>query len=185
MAPLRRARFGSYGAGSIVHRPLWVFGPQHMAIGADVLILRAWLSVEWPAWNAVTPVLSIGDRTQIGHHVTLSALERVTIEADVTIGAYTSVVDANHTFSRGIPNVMSNPSEAAPIRIGRGTWLAHRVAVMPGADIGRCCIVGANSVVRGTLPDFAIAAGSPARVVGEVPQRTELERQLQVSDGAP
>jgi acetyltransferase-like isoleucine patch superfamily enzyme len=30
------------------------------------------------------------------------------------------------------------------------------------------CIVGANSLVRGELPDCAIEVGAPARVVGEV-----------------
>lgn len=178
MAPYRGRQFGAFGERSVVHRPLWVFGPQHMAIGVDVLVLRPWLSVEWGAWGAPAPVLSIGDRTQIGHHVTLSAHEHIAIEEDVTIGAYGSIVDANHTYSQGRPNVMSNPSESAPIHIGRGTWLAHRVAVTAGAHIGRCCIIGANSVVRGPIPDFAVAAGVPARVVGEVPQKAELAEQL-------
>jgi acetyltransferase-like isoleucine patch superfamily enzyme len=63
---------------------------------------------------------------------------------------------------------MHNPLATAPIRIGRGTWIAERVAVLRGADIGRCCIIGANSVVKGTIPDYSIAVGSPARVVGTV-----------------
>jgi acetyltransferase-like isoleucine patch superfamily enzyme len=40
------------------------------------------------------------------------------------------------------------------------------VAVLRGADIGRRCIIGANSVVRGHIPDNSIAVGAPARVVG-------------------
>jgi acetyltransferase-like isoleucine patch superfamily enzyme len=63
---------------------------------------------------------------------------------------------------------MHNSVATAPIRIGRGTWLAERVAVLRGSSIGRCCIVGANSVVRGELPDYSIAVGTPARVVGTV-----------------
>ncbi len=84
------------------------------------------------------------------------------------IGAYTSVIDSDHTFAQGRPNVMHNSLVTAPITIGRGTWLAERVAVLRGSVIGRCCIVGANSVVRGELPDYSIAAGAPARVVGHV-----------------
>ena len=38
--------------------------------------------------------------------------------------------------------------------------------MLRGADIGRCCIIGANSVVRGEIPDYSIAVGAPARVVG-------------------
>jgi acetyltransferase-like isoleucine patch superfamily enzyme len=42
------------------------------------------------------------------------------------------------------------------------------VAVLKGAQIGECCVIGANSVVRGEIPPFSVAVGAPARVVGEV-----------------
>lgn len=37
--------------------------------------------------------------------------------------------------------------------------------ILPGADIGRNVTVAAGSVVRGIVPDHAVVAGSPARVV--------------------
>jgi acetyltransferase-like isoleucine patch superfamily enzyme len=37
--------------------------------------------------------------------------------------------------------------------------------VLPGANIGKHVAVGANSVVTGTLPDYCVAVGSPARVI--------------------
>jgi acetyltransferase-like isoleucine patch superfamily enzyme len=37
--------------------------------------------------------------------------------------------------------------------------------VLPGATIGRHVVIGANSVVRGEIPDNCIAAGNPAVVV--------------------
>jgi acetyltransferase-like isoleucine patch superfamily enzyme len=55
---------------------------------------------------------------------------------------------------------------SSPVRVGAGTWIGERVAVLRGANIGRCCIIGANSVVRGEIPDYSIAVGAPARVVG-------------------
>jgi acetyltransferase-like isoleucine patch superfamily enzyme len=61
---------------------------------------------------------------------------------------------------------MHNPLVSTPVRIGEGTWIGERVAVLRGADIGRCCMIGANSVVRGEIPDYSIAVGAPARVVG-------------------
>lgn len=140
-----------------------------MSVGVGVLILRgASLSVEGTAWGRGAPLLRIGDRVGIRPYCVISVSESVTIEDDVIIGSFSSVVDSNHTFDAGNPNVMHNPVTSAPIRVGKGSWLAERVAVLAGADIGRCCIVGANSVVRGTLPDFSIAAGAPARVIGQV-----------------
>ncbi|QJF53117.1 CatB-related O-acetyltransferase [Roseobacter ponti] len=48
--------------------------------------------------------------------------------------------------------------------IGHDVWLGYGALVMPGARIGNGVIVGAGSVVRGTLPDYCIATGNPAVV---------------------
>lgn len=169
MRPYWSRRFHSFGENAIVHRPGSLFGAHQIAIGDHSLILAGcYLSVETPAWAREEPVLRIGDRVGIRPYCMLSASESIVIEDDVIIGAFSSVIDSDHTFAEGRPNVMHNSVATGPIRIGRGTWLAERVAVLRGASIGRCCIIGANSVVRGELPDYAIAAGAPAKVVGQV-----------------
>ena len=169
MRPYWRRRFQAFGEGAIVHRPGGVFGAHQIAIGSGSLILGGcYLSVETRAWSRLAPVLSIGARVGIRPYCMISASESIVIDDDVIIGAFSSVIDSDHTFAEGRPNVMQNSVSAEPIHIGRGAWLAERVAVLRGSSIGRCCIVGANSVVRGELPDYSIAAGAPARVVGEV-----------------
>jgi lipopolysaccharide O-acetyltransferase len=168
-APWWRRRFHHFGDGAILHKPTWVYGPQQISIGAHSLVLQGtWLSVESQAWDKPAPALAIGKRVGIRPYCMISAAEQIVIEDDVIIAAFSSVIDSDHTYALGRPNVMHNPLETAPIRIGRGTWIAERVAVLRGADIGRCCIIGANSVVKGTIPDYSIAVGSPARVVGQV-----------------
>jgi abequosyltransferase len=167
--PYWRQRFHAFGENAIVYRPGSVFGAQQIAIGDYSLILAGcYLSVETPAWSRPAPVLSIGDRVGIRPYCMISASESIVIEDDVIIGAFSSLIDSDHTFAEGRPNVMHNSVATGPIRVGRGTWLAERVAVLRGASIGRCCMVGANSVVRGELPDYAIAVGAPAKVVGQV-----------------
>ena len=52
-----------------------------------------------------------------------------------------------------------------PVRIGNGSWLGYGTVVLPGADIGEHVVIGANSVVTGTIPSFSVAVGSPAKVV--------------------
>jgi acetyltransferase-like isoleucine patch superfamily enzyme len=167
--PYWSRRFHSFGPESIVHRPGSVFGAHQIAIGSHSLILAGtYLSVETVAWSRTAPTLRIGDRVGIRPYCMISASEKILIEDDVIIGAFSSVIDSDHTFAEGRPNVMHNSVASAPIRIGRGTWLAERVGVLKGSNIGRCCIIGANSVVRGELPDYSIAAGAPARVIGRV-----------------
>lgn len=51
------------------------------------------------------------------------------------------------------------------VRIERHVWLAENVYVLGGAHIGKDCVIGARSVVKGVLPAASVCAGSPARVV--------------------
>lgn len=162
-------RLGALGEGTILHKPAWVYGGHKIAIGSHGLILHgAWLSVQPAAWGHPGHALRIGDRVGLRPSCVISASEEVVIEDDVIVAAFSSIIDSDHTFAAGRPNVMHNPEVTAPIRIGRGTWIGERVAVLKGSNIGRCCIIGANSVVRGDIPDYSIAVGAPARVVGTV-----------------
>lgn len=52
-----------------------------------------------------------------------------------------------------------------PCRIGNDVWLGSDVIVRRGVTIGDCVVIGANSFVNKDIPSFAIAVGSPARVV--------------------
>ena len=166
--PWWRWRFHEFGQGSILHRPDWVFGPHLISVGSGVMIFHGtWLSVERAAWGATEPVLRIGDGVGIRPYCTISAAESIVIEDHVVLSAFSTVLDSDHTFVRGEPSVLRGPLATTPVRIGRGTWIGERVAVLRGADIGRRCIIGANSVVRGHIPDNSIAVGAPARVVGQ------------------
>jgi acetyltransferase-like isoleucine patch superfamily enzyme len=54
-----------------------------------------------------------------------------------------------------------------PIRVGRYALIGMGSLLLPGADVGDCAIVGAGSVIRGTVPPYAIFAGNPASQVGD------------------
>lgn len=165
--PWWRRRFHDFGDHSILHKPLWLSAPHLVSIGESTLILHGiWLTVEQAALDRPAPVIRIGNRVGIRPHCTISAAESIVIEDHVVLSAFTTVLDADHTFSEGSPNIMDSPLVTSPTRIGEGTWVGERVAVLRGSDIGRQCVIGANSVVRGQIPDYSVAVGAPARVVG-------------------
>jgi len=56
-------------------------------------------------------------------------------------------------------------TRAKPIIIGDNVWIGHDSVVLPGVQIGSGSIVGARSVVTESVPDLAVAAGNPARVI--------------------
>ena len=38
--------------------------------------------------------------------------------------------------------------------------------IMPGTRIGKGCVIGAGSVIKGEIPNFSIVTGNPGRIVG-------------------
>jgi len=75
------------------------------------------------------------------------------------------------------------PVNFAPIEIGSGVGLSWRVFVLPGTKIGDGAMVGANSVVSGTIPPCSMAAGFPAKIVGKppvFPKRLAKEEKLEI-----
>lgn len=167
LRPWRQFRFHHFGEYSFIDRPAWLYGPDHISIGTGVMILEgAWLAVERIAWGLQPPVISIGDRVAIRVGSTISAAESIVIEDDVGMGAGVSVIDSKHTWAPGRPNPLWGPIQSAPIHIGRGTWLADRVTIAAGADIGQQCAIGPGSVVSSKIADYSVVMGNPGRVVG-------------------
>lgn len=64
-----------------------------------------------------------------------------------------------------LPHFMASFTELADTVIGHDVWIGHGALILPGARIGNGVIVGAGAVVRGEVPDYAVIAGNPARVV--------------------
>jgi acetyltransferase-like isoleucine patch superfamily enzyme len=51
------------------------------------------------------------------------------------------------------------------IKIGDNTFIGANCLILPGTRIGCNCVIGAGSVVRGTIPDNSVAMGNPAKII--------------------
>jgi UDP-2-acetamido-3-amino-2,3-dideoxy-glucuronate N-acetyltransferase len=131
-------------------------------IGADTKI-GAFVEIQK---NAV-----IGARCKISSHTFIC--EGVTIEDEVFVGH--GVMFTNDRLPRATNPDGSLQTEAdwsvEPTRVRRGASLGSNVTVLAGVTIGERAVVGAGAVVTKDVPNFAVVAGVPARVMGDV--RTE------------
>lgn len=61
-------------------------------------------------------------------------------------------------------NRLETTTEGTPTVIEDDVWLATGVIVLPGTTIRRGSVVSAGSVVSGTIEEYSLVAGNPAKI---------------------
>lgn len=123
--------------------------------------------------------VEIQKQIKIGRNVKIQAFafipEGVTIEDGAFIGPH--VCFANDKYPRAVnPDgslMEADDWEVIPTLVRQGASIGANATIMCGATIGEYAMVGAGAVVTRDVPAYAIVAGVPARVVGDVRDREE------------
>lgn len=158
-----------FGRGSIINWPTGnMYGERWISIGEDTMIAAdVTLSAGMvPNQEMMTdPVVIIGDRCLIGRGSAIVGHYRIDIGDDVFTGMNVYITDQNHGYEDPDTPIGIQDPQDDPVVIGEGSWIGSGAVVLPGARIGKHCVVAANSVVRGTFPSHSVIAGVPAKVV--------------------
>ena len=134
-----------------------------MTFGDRVRLDGSTVRLEFVAWKDAT--LSIGSGTYINYGTNVSATQSVEIGRNCAIGQYSIIMDNDYHDTEDHQKL----GASAPIVIEDDVWIGARVIVLRGSIIGRGSVIGANSLVKGEIPPYSLAAGSPARVVRKLP----------------
>ncbi|MBU3688123.1 MAG: sugar acetyltransferase [Acidimicrobiales bacterium mtb01] len=166
---LRGRSFGAFGSGSVVCFPVnTLYNEKYIRIGRDTMIgPQCTLSAGMmPGQQCLTdPVVTIGDRCLIGKGSGIVGHFSIEIGDDVWTGHHVYITDQNHGYEDVDRPISVQTMPEKPVRIGNGSWIGFGSVVLPGADIGEHVVIGANSVVTGSIPSYSVAVGTPARVV--------------------
>jgi len=106
-------------------------------------------------------VITIGPGCFLGHHCTISAVDRIEVGRGTFLAEMVSVRDHDHIVGAppGTGGLVSTP-----VRLEDEVWLASKVTVLRGTVVGAGTTVAAHAVVRGDIPPRVLAAGIPATV---------------------
>jgi acetyltransferase-like isoleucine patch superfamily enzyme len=109
--------------------------------------------------------IAIGDHGNFGFHCEVFSGSSVTVGRHGLFAAQSYLVGGGHEFERDGLAVIEQERTSRGIVLGDNVWLGTGAKVLDGVTIGDDVVVGANAVVNADLPDGAIAAGVPARVL--------------------
>jgi acetyltransferase-like isoleucine patch superfamily enzyme len=109
--------------------------------------------------------MRIGDRVVFGGSDTVNCYLDLEVGDDCIFADWIYVTDFDHRYAKTDVRIQDQGIVTSPVRIEPDCWIGEKVSVLRGATVGRGSVVGAQSVVKGDIPPYSVAVGSPARVI--------------------
>ena len=111
--------------------------------------------------------ISIGRECAIGsfNHIS-TGIKDVRIGNFVRIGPNVTILGGSRNFERRDLLIIQQGSHHKSVIIGDDVLIGAGCVILPGSILGNGVVIGAGSVVNSEIPAFAIAAGSPTRILG-------------------
>lgn len=130
--------------------------------------------------------LFIGNNCEMGDMTHIVALNKVEIGNNVLIASKCFISDTSHGVYKG--NNQDNPKippnqrklDSSTVKIGNNVWIGENVVILAGTEIGDGCVIGANTVVNGHIPDCSMAVGSPFRIIKKYNQKQMLWKRYDI-----
>jgi acetyltransferase-like isoleucine patch superfamily enzyme len=108
----------------------------------------------------------IGNHVWIGPQAYFDARDLV-LEDYVGWGPGAKVLGSTHTGLPLADPIISTDLVVKPVTVGFGADIGMNACILPGLNIGAHSIVGAGAVVTHDVPQYAVVAGVPARVISD------------------
>ncbi|MDX2221370.1 MAG: glycosyltransferase [Rhodospirillaceae bacterium] len=149
-----------------------VFGDGVQLVGADSLRIGRGSAIGDGSWLNVCirdgqPRMVIGACVLVGRRAVLSSGTYLEIGSHTIFGPNVYVSSAEHEY-RGNhlkPILMCGIVDHGRLVVEENCWLGMNAVVSGAITVGRGSVVGANAVLRESVPPFSVAVGSPARIV--------------------
>jgi acetyltransferase-like isoleucine patch superfamily enzyme len=109
--------------------------------------------------------VSIGAKTVMGQECTISAYQHVEIGRECIVADRVMLIDFDHGAVEVERPIRLQGIYKRDVRVGHNVWIGYGACILRGVTVGDNSIVGTSAVVTKEVPENAVVAGSPARVV--------------------
>lgn len=110
--------------------------------------------------------LRLGDNVKFTMGCVIASAKNVFVGNDTMVGEYSSIRDANHKIE--LSNLIREQELVTEdVYIGSDVWIGRGSLVLKGAHINNGAVIGANSLVKGTIQSNEIGVGTPVRIISK------------------
>jgi acetyltransferase-like isoleucine patch superfamily enzyme len=100
----------------------------------------------------------------------------ITIGENAFFGHNVSVLTGTHDWTKfGAERQVAVPKSGRDVIIEEGVWVSSNVVIVAPCRIGAHSVVGVGSLVLDDVDPYTIVAGSPARVLRQIPRPEDTE----------
>lgn len=161
---------------------LWLIGLRNPGLSIGVRPRIDFSRVRFSTWagpitigddcgiydGEIRGTLVLGDRVNLMSPCKVGGSSKyaVTIGSDTWVAPNAYIVPTTHAYKRRDTIISEQGIRGGDITIGEDCWIGINAVISPGVTIGKGAVIGANSVVTKDIPEYAIAVGAPAKVIG-------------------
>jgi len=127
--------------------------------------------------NDERSVIKLGMHSWIFQHCYINVDRQVTLGRNVGVGGGTYLFTHGHWLSK----LDGFPVNYGSVSIDDNVWIPWDCFIMPGVKIGKKVVVGARSLINKDVPENALVAGIPAKIVKDISyRRVDLDEKIKI-----
>lgn len=161
--------FGKFRMPSYLGKPVFLKGIRNVFIDEKV---RIFPNLRMETQDGGT--IHIKEDVVISQNVHITSAGNLTIGKSCHILGNVFITNIDHDYTAINQHIVKQKISIKETNIGDYCFIGMGAAIMAGTVLGKQCVVGANSVVRGTFPDYCVIVGSPAKIVKKYNHETQI-----------
>jgi virginiamycin A acetyltransferase len=113
--------------------------------------------------------INIMENVYINSGVTIYSGNGVSIGSGTLIAANTTIAATNHEYKSKAESIIKQRfmKSKGGVIIEEDCWIGSNCVILDGTHLGKGCVVGAGTIIKGIWENYSIIHGNPAKINGK------------------